>query len=249
MKAIYSPGIYKISESSLEKSELKKFLDEHDFPEMEDCDSDQERLTEVGGRTCYQSFTSGRKPSDHIKHIIKVGHGSVLEHSTWSFLFTGVSRSLTHELIRHRAGFAYSELSQRFVDCSKLGFVVPPLFIGNADLEHEWYQSCMESTKTYAKLLDKIDKAGNYSVKEKREAARSVLPACTETRILVTANARAWRHFLEMRGSRHADKEIRRLALNLLPILKDDAPNIFGDYSLVEYEIGSFEIFTENRKV
>jgi thymidylate synthase (FAD) len=82
-----------------------------------------------------------------------------------------------------------------------------------------------------------------------RQAARSVLPNATETKIFVTANARALRHFIELRGSRHAETEIRKLAVAVLKIMQAEAPNLFGDYQLVPLPDGTFEAVTEHRKV
>ena len=91
-----------------------------------------EGLIEVSGRVCYMSFGSKRRRrtnKDYIGHILEVGHGSVLEHAAWNFIITGVSRSFTHELIRHRAGFGYSQLIQRYVDESSADFKSDPILI------------------------------------------------------------------------------------------------------------------------
>src|SRR5437868_3872093 len=102
--------------------------------------SDGERLAEFAGRLCYMSQhnPAGRSTREYLENIKKQGHGSVLEHANYSLLLEGVSRSLTHELVRHRAGFAYSQLSQRYVDESVASFVVPPAVIGEEDLEAAW---------------------------------------------------------------------------------------------------------------
>jgi thymidylate synthase (FAD) len=208
----------------------------------------------------------------YIKHILEAGHGSVLEHAVWNFIITGVSRSLTHELVRHRAGFAYSQLSQRYVDESEGEYVLPPdLLEGytlslNADFTkhchwaaeryRSWYLSVLTSHHAYVDLVEEFtEKAfksgltGTEARKYARQAARSVLPNATETKIFVTANARALRHFLEQRGSRFAEPEIRRLVNHLLEILVVEAPNIFGDYTRTELPDGTFEIDTPYRKV
>src|SRR5512145_1243737 len=102
--------------------------------------TDGERLAEFAGRLCYMSQRNpaNRTTRDYLENIKRQGHGSVLEHATYSLFLEGVSRSLTHELVRHRAGFAYSQLSQRYVDESKASFVVPPAIIGDERLEGEW---------------------------------------------------------------------------------------------------------------
>src|SRR5262249_3592074 len=185
----------------------------------------------------------------------EVGHGSVLEHAVWDFVFTGVSRSLTHELIRHRAGFGYSQLSQRYVDESVAEYVEPDEIAGDPELHRLWLDAVAHSHQAYMllaeKLQEKLQSKPDRTLWRKlaRQAARSVLPNATETKIFVTANARALRHFIELRGSRHAEVEIRKLAIKVLEIMKQEAPNIFGDYQLVPLPDGSFEAVTEHRKV
>lgn len=102
--------------------------------------TDGERLAEFAGRLCYMSQRNpaGRTTREYLENIKKQGHGSVLEHASYSLLLEGVSRSLTHELVRHRAGFAYSQLSQRYVDESAAQFVMPPAIIGDEPLEAAW---------------------------------------------------------------------------------------------------------------
>src|SRR5204863_1583921 len=102
--------------------------------------TDGERLAEFAGRLCYmsQANPAKRQTREYLENIKKQGHGSVLEHANYSLLLEGVSRSLTHELVRHRAGFAYSPLSQRYVDESQANFVVPPAIVGDEVLEKEW---------------------------------------------------------------------------------------------------------------
>ena len=127
MKIITNPEVYLIGKQMLVAKELDRFLEDHGITWESDSEVAAEVVTEVAGRTCYMSFAKPRPGGNHayLNHIKEVGHGSVLEHAVWSFLVTGVSRSLTHELVRHRAGFAYSQLSQRYVDESDVSFVVP----------------------------------------------------------------------------------------------------------------------------
>src|SRR5215208_6397748 len=120
--------------------------------------SDGERLAEFAGRLCYmsQKNPASRATREYLENIKKQGHGSVLEHATYSLLLEGVSRSLTHELVRHRAGFAYSQLSQRYVDESVASFVVPPAVIGDEQLESAW-RSQVESAQTaYVALVTQL---------------------------------------------------------------------------------------------
>jgi len=179
----------------------------------------------------------------------------VLEHCVFNFLITGVSRSFTHELVRHRAGFGYSQLSQRYVDESVADSVEPACIAEDPEL-HEVFKAAVEECRqAYVKLVeglmrhfaDEPDKT--LRRKLARQAARSVLPNATETKIFVTANARALRHFIEMRANEHAEIEIRTVAAMMLERLQEAAPNIFGDYELVDLPDGTRAARTKHRKV
>src|SRR5688572_25329133 len=182
--------------------------------------TDGERLAEFAGRLCYmsQKNPASRATREYLENIKKQGHGSVLEHANYSLLLEGISRSLTHELVRHRAGFAYSQLSQRYVDESEANFVMPPAIIGDETLETQWRAQIEEAQKSYVRLVEQLMERYGWVAdkvhrrKMAREAARGVLPNSTETKIVVTANARAWRTMLELRSSEGAELEIRRCA-------------------------------------
>src|SRR5207244_3905721 len=102
--------------------------------------SSGERLAEFAGRVCYMSQhnPANRSTAEYLENIKKQGHGSVLEHAVYVLLIEGISRSCSHELVRHRAGFGYSQVSQRYVDESHAAFVMPPAILGDAQLEAEW---------------------------------------------------------------------------------------------------------------
>ena len=228
-------------------------------------------IPEFAGRVCYQSFDK-RRPGgneEYIGHILGLGHGSVLEHSTITYLITGVSRSLTHELIRHRAGTGFSELSQRYYDFSdeQIGFVLPPQFAANSELSASFKEMVRDCFKLYrnttVSLISEISEQWQFlnpgkkpgtgdltAIRKKaRQAARAILPNCTETHIVVTGNLRAWRNILEQRGSLHADLEFRRLALVLAADLKLRAPNVFADVSPFMDEDGHSSLSFLFRKV
>ncbi|HEU4640966.1 MAG TPA: FAD-dependent thymidylate synthase [Gemmatimonadaceae bacterium] len=202
--------------------------------------TDGERLAEFAGRLCYMSQRNpaGRSTREYLENIKRQGHGSVLEHASYSLLLEGVSRSLTHELVRHRAGFAYSQLSQRYVDESEASFVVPPAIAGDEALEGAWRTQIESAQASYVALVEQL--MGRYAwVADKvhrrkmaREAARGVLPNSTETKIVVTGNARAWRTMLELRSSEGAELEIRRLAVLVLRVLQAEAPAFFSDFEI-----------------
>jgi thymidylate synthase (FAD) len=200
--------------------------------------ADSDVLAEFAGRACYQSWDRPNPATatnqTYLAHILEVDHGSVLEHASATFYVTGVSRSLTHELIRHRAGMAYSELSQRFVNMEDAKAVIPPAI---EDLDHGqaglWGAKAIgelmnQAAAGYSNLVQMLDGQG-FTRKQIREAARAVMPNATETKIVVTGNMRAWRHVCKMRGSEHADAEIRQFAHEVLRQLKEIAPNTFQD--------------------
>ncbi|MGI8509712.1 MAG: FAD-dependent thymidylate synthase [Gemmatimonadaceae bacterium] len=202
--------------------------------------TDGERLAEFAGRLCYMSQRNpaSRTTRDYLENIKKQGHGSVLEHANYSLLLEGVSRSLTHELVRHRAGFAFSQLSQRYVDESDANFVVPPAIVGDDSLYTAWKSQIESAQASYVALVDQLmqryawvaDKV--HRRKMAREAARGVLPNSTETKIVVTANARAWRTMLELRAGEGAELEIRRCAVAILRVLAGEAPAFFDDFEI-----------------
>jgi thymidylate synthase (FAD) len=204
--------------------------------------TDGERLAEFAGRLCYMSQhnPAKRQTREYLENIKKQGHGSVLEHANYSILLEGVSRSLTHELVRHRAGFAYSQLSQRYVDESEANFVIPPAIVGDAGLEEPWRAQVESAQAVYVDLVAKLMERYGWVAdkvhrrKMAREAARAVLPNATETKIVVTANARAWRTMLELRSSEGAELEIRRMAVAVLRLLQGEAPGFFSDFEIYQ---------------
>ena len=206
--------------------------------------TDGEQLAEFAGRLCYMSQHNPAKRStrEYLDNIKKQGHGSVLEHANYTLLLEGVSRSLTHELVRHRAGFAFSQLSQRYVDESEAHFVVPPAIVGDAALEAAWRAQVESAQSTYVALVAQLMERYGWVAdrvhrrKMAREAARGVLPNSTETKIVVTGNARAWRTMLELRSSEGAELEIRRLAVAVLRVLQEEAPAFFSDFEIYQAE-------------
>jgi thymidylate synthase (FAD) len=202
--------------------------------------TDGERLAEFAGRLCYMSQhnPAKRETREYLENIKKQGHGSVLEHANYSVLLEGVSRSLTHELVRHRAGFAYSQLSQRYVDESEANFVIPPAIVGEDSLEKPWRAQVESAQTVYVQLVSQLMERYGWVAdkvhrrKMAREAARAVLPNATETKIVVTANARAWRTMLELRSSEGAELEIRRMAVAVLRLLQREAPGFFSDFEV-----------------
>lgn len=195
---------------------------------------DASALVEFSGRLCYQSHhnPAGRTTPQYIDNIFAQRHGSVLEHATFSLLLEQVSRSLTHELVRHRAGMAYSQVSQRFVDSRTVGFVVPPAYLMDPARRDTFVAHCCAAAAAYEALLPPEDASMTTAErKAAREAAREVLPNATETKIVATGNARAWRTILELRGHDGASAEMRRLMRAVFPLLYAAAPPLFADFT------------------
>jgi len=257
VRILREPTIYVLGRQVMSADELRRFLADHGVTWSSDSDIPAEVLCETAGRVCYMSFARPRPGGNqaYLHHIKESGHGSVLEHAVWNLLITGVSRSLTHELVRHRAGVSVSQLSQRYVDESVAEYVEPDIIANDPELHAVWLEAIRSSHNAYVRLVEllqsKLPEMEDKTLRRKlaRQAARSVLPNATETKIFVTANARALRHFLEQRGSRYAEPEIRKLANRLLDLLQKESPNLFGDYQRVDLGDGTFEIVTEYRKV
>jgi len=192
--------------------------------------SDSDTLSHFSGRSCYQAWDMEREETannmGYLANILKQGHESVLEHGSATFYIEGISRNLTHELIRHRH-LSYSELSQRFVDMSEANFVNPPAVRGTMLPNLEPLD--IEEAASYAELVASLQEAGSTR-KQAREAARAYLPSGMETRIVVSGNHRAWRDMLKKRYSVHADAEICELAGFLLECLREIAPGIYQDF-------------------
>jgi thymidylate synthase (FAD) len=191
-----------------------------------------QQLAEYAGRICYMSQRNpAQKTSEQYLHnILHQGHGSVLEHGMFSYLIEGVSRALTHELIRHRVGTAVSQLSQRYVDAADTAFVVPPTIASNPDLVEVYMDYCHTAVDQYTDLVERLQHAmPDATRKQVREAARAVLPNGTETKLVWSCNLRELRHVLLLRGSSHADSEIQMLARQLLLVTKPYAPAVLDD--------------------
>jgi thymidylate synthase (FAD) len=257
IRILREPTVYLLGRQTVDEAELDRFLTDHGVSWETDTEIAAEHLAEVAGRVCYMSFARPRPGGNkaYLDHILEVGHGSVLEHAVWNLLFVGVSRSLTHELVRHRSGWGYSMLSQRYVDESVAEYVEPDVIAEDAELHRLWLDAIAHSHEAYMRLAEKLHEKfkgePDRTLRRKlaRQTARSVLPNATETKIFATANARALRHFIEMRASRHAEVEIRKLAVKVIEVMQHEAPNIFSDYQLVGLADGTFEAVTTHRKV
>ncbi len=255
LRIVREPSVYLVGRQTLDREAIDRFLGDHALAWQTDTEIGAEALAEMAGRVCYMSYGKGRKTNaEFLGHLVEVGHGSVLEHGVWSFLITGVSRSFTHELVRHRH-FSYSQLSQRYVDESESPYVEPDAIAADPALHAIWTESVNAARGAYDRLVAGLEQRyaaePDRTLRRKlaRQAARSVLPNATETKIFVTGNARALRHFIEMRGSEFADLEIRKVALEMLRLMQAEAPSMFADYRLETLADGTVAVRTGHPKV
>lgn len=266
------PGVAIVSIPYVDFSGVQKFLDGFP-PELEFFKYLQdptplppaESLCKFAGQLCYLSFGENRtKNAEAIRYfqnILESSHGSVLEHANISVLMWGVSRSLTHELVRHRAGFGFSQVSQRYVGGRTLRFVERPEYAGDPYL-HELFENRIERAQNeYESITDYLvakQKEGSEILsaerktdlrKKVRQVARSLLPNETEAPVIVTGNTRAWRHFLNMRCNEHAEIEIRRAAFEAYRCLIQVAPILFADFEVIHASDGTHVLETDYPKV
>jgi thymidylate synthase (FAD) len=156
--------------------------------------------------------------------LINKGHYSVLEHAYATFRISGISRAFTHQLVRHRL-CSFTQQSQRYVDESHFEYIEPDSVKNNSKAHSIFSEFMGEARRTYSDL----QKLGI-----KNEDARFVLPNAVESRIVVTADFREWRHIIELRGSSDAQWEIRKVAIEVLKELKKHAPIVFEDFEINE---------------
>jgi len=185
-----------------------------------------EKLIEAAGRTSYMSFDKQGKDSEKrfIRMLVKSRHHSVLEHAYATFRISAASRSFTHQLVRHRL-CSFIQQSQRYVDESKFNYIEPDSIKNNPKAHSIFIDFISKAKETYVKL---------NGLKIKKEDARYVLPNAVESQIVVSANFREWRNIIDLRGKAQAQWEIRRVAIEILKILKKHAPNVFGDFEVDE---------------
>ncbi|MFP6596344.1 MAG: FAD-dependent thymidylate synthase [Candidatus Hydrogenedentota bacterium] len=255
------PKVFLVGETRIIEDGLKDYLAHVGVPDWtSDASSDSERLCEVMGRLCYRSFEPGLNPNVtkiregnevYLKNILKVGHGSVIEHPVLNFVFSDVSRVFTHELVRHRAGSAMSQESLRFVRLDKLSAYAPTHITEN-EAGMEVYAEAMEKLEEVqiklAEVYD-IDNQKNFGVKKKLTSAfRRVAPIGVATTIGWSCNFRTLRHVIEMRTEPSAEEEIRLVFSQVYDLLKDKYPNLLGDYE-EEMVDGLPWVKTAHRKV
>jgi thymidylate synthase (FAD) len=266
-----SPGVVMISKPNTNIEGMRPFLEGFDpelqFPGYLDDPTelpDSSQLCKTAGQNCYASFgprrTTNENAASYFERLTSAGHGSVLEHSNFSFLLYGISRSVTHELVRHRSGLGVSQISQRYVSGSVLRFVERPEYQNDEELHRLFEERADRAAAEYdamaETLLEKQEGgaaalSADYKTdarKKVQQTARSLLPNETEAPMVWTGNVRALRHVIEMRADAHAESEIRALALRIFLCLQKADPILFGDYELKELPDGTFMVNTPHRK-
>jgi thymidylate synthase (FAD) len=265
VELVKAPYVDLLGSSSFNIDAVNRFIAAHDLKEIaadpntpigklnDSSDSDTDLLAEFAGRFCYRAWKSGRSTDEYIENILSERHGNVIGHPTYHFIVTGVSRALTHELIRHHVGTNPSQESQRYVTAESgeievIGYkamraVVPPMIMSMMESDRELMDVEKLFTKDFehslavyhhwlASIKETLKSSGLTATLQKKranEAARCFLPNACETRLVWTMNARSARWVIEQRGDEHADLEIRRLAWYFAKILKQVSPVIFAD--------------------
>ncbi|MDX6452576.1 MAG: thymidylate synthase [Gaiellaceae bacterium] len=239
-----SPRLYLVARPTFDVDAFLSFLESEKAIWLRTDDvSDSEEIVEAAGRICYMSFGERQSPRtnpEYLQNLVRLGHESVLEHVSWSFVLAGVSRAFTHQLVRHRVGFSFSQLSQQYRDQGDVEPVRPAAVDLDERVAAVWEDAMSTTRAAYREILSFLETDDGLPLPaEKRErvrairsAARSVLPEATESVIFMTVNARAARHFLNVRGAIRGDEEMRVVSAAMLSMLAREAPGLFSDFSL-----------------
>ncbi len=244
-----TPSVFLIARPALDVEGLRGYLRdvggeswlERRLAESDGAPNPGELLVEFGGRACYRSWEPGLNPNvtrvrtdqgEYFANLLGSGHGSVLEHANYSFALRNVSRVFTHELVRHRAGSAFSQESLRYVRLTDLGFRVPPALEPIRDQVLSIVEQLEEFQRTAAHELG-IDADGVpfHVKKEATSALRRLAPIGLSTDIIWTANLRTLRHVIEMRTAEGAEEELRIVFEMIVELMLTEAPKIFGDFT------------------
>jgi thymidylate synthase (FAD) len=258
-----SPEVFMIARPSIEIEGMRGYLQsvggaswlQRRLDESDGDPNGGELLVEFGGRACYRSWEPGLNPNvtkvrtdqrEYFANILRSAHGSVLEHANYSFALRNVSRVFTHELVRHRAGSAFSQESLRYVRLADIGFRVPPALEPVREQVLAIVEKLEEFQVSAAAELG-IDEEGVpfHVKKEVTSALRRLAPIGLSTDIIWTANARTLRHVIEMRTAAGAEEELRIVFDEIARTMQAHAPGLFQDFS--RQQDGSW--VPEHRKV
>jgi thymidylate synthase (FAD) len=244
-----TPTVFLIARPSIDVEGMRGYLEdvggeswlERRLREADATPNGGELIVEFGGRACYRSWEPGLNPNvtkvrtdqrEYFANILRSAHGSVLEHANWSFALRNVSRVFTHELVRHRAGSAFSQESLRYVRLADIGFRVPPALEAVREQALSIVEQLEEFQVSAAEQLG-IDEQGVpfHVKKEVTSALRRLAPIGLSTDIVWTANARTLRHVIEMRTAEGAEEELRLVFDEVARIMQAEAPGLFQDFT------------------
>jgi len=233
------PKVYLLARPHIDKFGIAGFIGEAEaeYP-LNDNVPDSDALVEVAGRTCYCSF--GKLFFDNpafLAHAQKLGHGSIFEHPNFTFGVARCSRGFTHQLVRHRAGFAYSQESTHYIKYTveSARFYVDKYALRE---DKELWERALGSALEQYEMAFRILKDAGTERHNSSGAARQLLPQALESKIMFTANVRALRHLVEDRCNRHNTLETRLVASQVLMIMKAESPAAFQDMELYRDEDG-----------
>jgi thymidylate synthase (FAD) len=241
-----TPSVFLISRPSIDLDAIRAYLqDVGGLSWLERRLEDDElngaqTLVEFCGRACYRSWEPGLNPNvtriredqrEYLGNLLRSLHGSVLEHANFTFAFRNVSRVFTHELVRHRAGSAFSQESLRYVRLTDLGFRVPSALEPVREQVINLVEQLEEFQITAAEALGLDAEGVPFSVKkEVTSALRRLAPIGLSTDIIWTANLRTLRHVIEMRTAPGAEEELRHVFNDVAAIMREEAPSLFADF-------------------
>ncbi len=209
-------------------------------------------LCKFAGQLCYLSLSDKRTKNDaaaeYFTNIKKQKHGSVIEHPVYTFLFYGIDRAVTHELVRHRVGKAYSQVSQRYVGPKDVRYVMPTEMQGDTEMENIFFEDIADNRARYAKRIEKfaekLSELEGETKTDKRKRMQSFARRClaneVEAPIIMSGNARSWRHVFTMRTGSGADIAIRRPTFTALKILQRVNKTAFDDFDETRLNDGSW---------
>lgn len=254
------PGVELIARPSIDFEAIERFLKTQSGEtwlarrvDAEETNPGQ-LLIEAAGRACYRSWEPGLNPNvsrvrtdqgEYFLNLMRSGHGSVLEHANYSFVLYDISRIATHEIVRHRAGSAFSQESLRFVRLQDLPFRIPESMESMRPRIMSLLED-MEDFQNEAAEHFELDKEGKpfHEKKEITSAMRRLAPEGVSTVLFWTANVRTLRHVIQMRTDPGAEEELRIIFDKVGRIMVEEAPLLFGDFTVVD---GAWT--TEHRKV
>ena len=170
--------------------------------------------------------TGRERQAEFVAQLLESGHASPIEHVSFTFALSGVSRALTHQLVRHRLA-SYSQQSQRYVDASRFDYIMPPAIARSAAAKERFMRFMDEAGAAYRDIRELLEAEGRMDEKA-NEDARFVLPQAAQTRIVVTMNCRSLLNFFEQRCCMRAQWEIRAVADKMLDKCREVLPEIFA---------------------